>query len=238
MNDFPTPLPLYKLFCDMYDCKGTNAEPDMACILCEAPIHGRYFQGNIRKLKEYPEDCHNEVFCSDLCCIWHGNDKVVIVDVRNERSELQKMLKKSLVELARTAKVKITQRVDKKSVQVSKATIVRRLLASKFCTLVGSTNPGNTPPRVTKTIHDRFRLLNCLFSDELAELADSSDDVDRAALDSGAVADNSVYWKLVEERFQNGFPVSSVDGNLWADKLHHEHPFIRNFHEKILSRNS
>jgi hypothetical protein len=109
MSDFSTPLPLRKLFCDMDNCKGTDAEPDMACILCEAPVHGSCFHGNIRKLKEYPEDCHNEVFCSDLCCIWHGNDKVVIVDVRNERLELQKMLKKSLIELARTAKVKITQ---------------------------------------------------------------------------------------------------------------------------------
>ena len=47
---------------------------------------------------------------------------------------------------------------------------------------MGSTNPVPTSPRVTKTIHDRFHLLNCLFSDELAEIRDSSDDVDWAAL--------------------------------------------------------
>jgi hypothetical protein len=84
-----------------------------------------------------------------------------------------------------------------------------------------------------KTIHVRFQLLNCFFSDKLADVADRSEYVDRAALDSGAVADNSVYWKLVEDHFSNGVLVHSVDGNLWAEKLPFEHPFIANYHEKV-----
>jgi hypothetical protein len=60
---------------------------------------------------------------------------VVIADVKKEHSELQKLLKKNLIELSRVAKIKITQQADKKSVQVSKATIIPRLLASKFSTL-------------------------------------------------------------------------------------------------------
>ncbi len=102
---------------------------------------------------------------------------------------------------------------------------------SKFCTLVGSTNPASTSPRVIRTFHDRFHLLACLLSNELAELADRSDGVDWAAVDSGAVVDNSIYWKLFF--FQNGFPLSPVDGNLWADKSHFEHPFIKNYDDKV-----
>ncbi len=90
----------------MDNCKGVDAEPDKACILCKAVIHN-CCQGNIHKLMEYPEDCHNEVVCSDICCRWHGKDEIVVEDVRKERSELLKMLKQNLIELARAAKVKI-----------------------------------------------------------------------------------------------------------------------------------
>jgi hypothetical protein len=45
-----------------------------------------------------------------------------------------------------------------------------------------------------------LQILNCIFSDELGALADRSEDVDRAALDSGLVGDNIIFWKLVEER--------------------------------------
>jgi hypothetical protein len=44
---------------------------------------------------------------------------------------------------------------------------------------------------------------------------------------------SSVYWKLVEEHFKNSFVVKSVDENLWEDKLHFKHHFIRNYHETV-----
>jgi hypothetical protein len=90
------------------------------------------------------------------------------------------------------------------------------LVASKFNTLVGAPNPAAESLKVIKTVHCRFRLLNCIFSDELAALADRSEDVDRAALDSGLVGDNRIFWKLVEERFNNGYPVGSIDGPLYT----------------------
>jgi hypothetical protein len=58
------------------------------------------FYGTVQKLNEYPQGCHNKVFCSDVCCRWYGNEKVDVVVVRKERSELQGLLKKQLVELA------------------------------------------------------------------------------------------------------------------------------------------
>jgi hypothetical protein len=99
--------------------------------------------------------------------------------------------------------------------------------------MVGAPNPAAASPKVVKTVHCRFRLLNCIFSDELGALADRSEDVDRAALDSGLVGDNSIYWKLVEERFNAGFPVGSIDGPLWANKVHFHHPLIANYDPQV-----
>jgi hypothetical protein len=58
------------------------------------------FLGTVQKLNKYLQGCHNEVFCSDVCCRWYGNDKVDVAIVQNERSDLQGLLKKQLVELA------------------------------------------------------------------------------------------------------------------------------------------
>jgi hypothetical protein len=78
-----------------------------------------------------------------------------------------------------------------------------------------------------------LQILNCIFSDELGALADRSEDVDRAALDSGLVGDNIIFWKLVEERFNTGYPVGSVDGPLWADKVHFHHQLIANYNPHV-----
>jgi hypothetical protein len=62
------------------------------------------------------------------------------------------------------------------------------LLAAKFHSLLGEENPVTAnPPRSEKTIHCSFRLINFLFSDELGTAVNTSDDVNRLALDSGAV---------------------------------------------------
>ncbi len=222
-----------KICCDIDNCVGLVEAPAMVCLLCEADIHESCFTEQIRKLKEYPVGCHNEVFCSPICCLWHGKEKIVVAEVRKERKDLMNFLKKQLVEMAKISKVRVTQRVNKKSLQVSKAMMVRRLLFDKFNPQLGDVNPEADPPRSEKTIHCRFRLINCLFSDELGTAANTSDDVDRLALDSGAVGANSQFWKLVEERFNRGFPNNSVDGPLFADKVHFDHPSIANFHETI-----
>jgi hypothetical protein len=57
-----------------------------------------------------------------------------------------------------------------------------------------------------------FRLINCIFSDDLSSAACGADNVDQSALDSGAVGDSSLFWKLCEERFNNGFLDNSIDG--------------------------
>jgi len=75
-------------------------------------------------------------------------------DVRKERAELQSLLKKQLVEKARNAQVKVTHRVDKKSLQVSKAMMVRRLMAKKFSEIAGVADSIAVPkPKPQKTVH-------------------------------------------------------------------------------------
>jgi hypothetical protein len=189
-------------------------------------------------MKEYPEGCHDEIFCSDVCCACHGNGNVNVEAVRKEHVDLQKLLKKQLVELARLAQVQVTHRVNKKSLQVLKAMMVRRLMAKKFNALAGvePLNPVATP-KPQKTVHACFRLINCLFSNELYAQADFVDNVDRSALDSGAVGDNSIFWQLCTEQFNSGFPVNSVDGPMFADTLHFSHPTIDNHHEHVQPSN-
>ncbi len=84
-----------------------------------------------------------------------------------------------------------------------------------------------------KTIHDKFHLLNCLFSDEIGALAATAEDVCRADLDTGTVGGNSLYWKVVEKHFNEGFPEDSVDGPAFADKVHFMHPSIQQHHETV-----
>ncbi len=48
-----------------------------------------------------------------------------------------------------------------------------------------------------------------------------------------AVGGNSSYWKVVEKRFNEGFPDNSVDGPVFADKVHFMHPSIQEHHETV-----
>jgi hypothetical protein len=113
------------------------------------------FLGTVRKLHEYPQGCHNEIFCSDVCCRWHGNDLTL---VRKERRDLQNLLKQ-LIELARLAQVRVTHRVNKKSLQISKATMMGHLMAKKINGLIVATSEAAAvpTPKPQKTVHVRFR---------------------------------------------------------------------------------
>jgi hypothetical protein len=115
--------------------------------------------------------------------------------------------------------------------------MVQRLMAKKFKTLVGvhAAAPVSTP-KPQKTDNVCFRLLNCLFSEELVSSAGYADVVDRAGLDTQAMGDNSAFWKLCQEQFSKGFPVDSVDGAMFADKLHFNRPTIDAHHEPISPR--
>jgi hypothetical protein len=118
------------------------------------------------------------------------------------------LLKKDLVKLFSTAQVS----VNNASMQMSKPMMVRRLVATKFyATVEQETKP------TAKMIHNKFHFLNCLLSDEIGALAASAEAVFRAYLDNGAVGGNSNYWKMVAQRFNEGFPEGSVDGIVFED---------------------
>jgi hypothetical protein len=75
--------------------------------------------------------------------------------------------------------------------------------------------------------------LNCLFSDEVGAATASAEAVSRADLNNGAIGGNSYYWNLVANRFNDGFPEGSVDGKVFADKVHFLHPSIEGHHETV-----
>ncbi len=160
----------------------------LSCVLCEAVVHPTCFKAAIRKLPEYPDDCHDESYCSSICCSWHGKDDVDVEAIKEETSELIILLKKQLVWLASQAQVRMTRQVDNKSRQMSKPMMIQRLVAAKF----RAVEQASSKPAV-KTIHDKFRLLNCLFSDEVGQHAATAENVTRAELDIGAVGRNSAY---------------------------------------------
>jgi hypothetical protein len=140
------------------------------------------------------------------------------------------LLKKLLVQLAATAQVQVTHRINNKSRQMSKLMMIMCLLGTKFG-VVEQLSASSKP--AAKTIHDKFCLLNCLFSDEIGALAATEGDVSRADLDTGAVGGNSSYWKVLEKRFNEGFPDNSVDGPVSADTVHFMHPSIQEHHETV-----
>jgi len=106
--------------------------------------------------------------------------------------------------------------------------MVQCLMAKKINDSIGSSEDVVAVPtaKPQKTVHVRFCLINCIFSDELSCNANSADSVDRAALDARAVGLNSLFWTLCAERFHNGFLVDSIDGPLFANKVHFSHPAI------------
>ncbi len=59
-------------------------------------------------------------------------------------------------------------------------------MSKKFNALAGIDAVTPVPKaKPQKTVHARFSLINCLFSDELSSQANTADNVDRSALDSG-----------------------------------------------------
>jgi hypothetical protein len=123
----------------------------------------------ICKLSEYPGSCHDKVFCSGVCCQWHGKEGLDVQAIWDELTKLLALKKKNLVKEASAAQVRVTQRINGASWQISMPMMVRRLVMAKF----GAGVEEAAKP-AAKTIHDKFDLLNGLFSDEVGAAAASA----------------------------------------------------------------
>ncbi len=77
-----------KTECDIDNCPGLLEQASQSCVVCQAVVHPTCFMATIRKLAEYPSSCHDEVFCSGVCCNWHGREELDVEAVRKERCEL------------------------------------------------------------------------------------------------------------------------------------------------------
>jgi hypothetical protein len=62
--------------CDVDNCPGLCEEASLLCVICLAAVHPTCFMTTISKLSEYPGSSDDEVFCSDVCCLWHGKEGV------------------------------------------------------------------------------------------------------------------------------------------------------------------
>jgi hypothetical protein len=77
------------------------------------------------------------------------------------------------------------------------------------------------------SLHDKSCLINVIFSNELTELAlRSKESATRAELNAGLAGYNSPFWRIVEARFNEGFPSDGADGMAFADLIHHLHPLF------------
>jgi hypothetical protein len=83
--------------CDIDYCSGVAEEASFPCEVCEAAIHPMRFYAIIRKLPEYPTSCHDEIFCSPVCCTWHGKEGVDMEGIRKEHNALSSVKKKQLI---------------------------------------------------------------------------------------------------------------------------------------------
>jgi len=130
--------------CDVDNCPGVCEEASLLCVICLAAVHPTCFMTTISKLSEYPGSSDDEVFCSDVCCLWHGKEGVDVEGIRDERSKLLALKKKQLVKLASILHVRVTHRINGASRQISKLMMVRRLVAAKFG---ASVEQASTPSR-------------------------------------------------------------------------------------------
>jgi hypothetical protein len=119
--------------CDMDNCPGLCEEALLLCVICLAAVYPTYFMMTISKLSEYPGSCNDEVFCSDVCCLWYGKEGVDVEGIRDEPSKLIASKKKELVKLASILQVRVMHRINGASRQISKPMMVRRLMVvAKF----------------------------------------------------------------------------------------------------------
>jgi hypothetical protein len=156
--------------------------------------------------------------------------------VKAEHTLLMKKNKEQLKKEGRELNIKVNCRVNGASCDALKEIIVTRLLEKKMLALCPSLEVVQeviaTASRVT--IHEKFCLINIIFSDELGDMSmHSEESATHAELDAGVVGHKSPFWQLVESRFNNGFLPDGTDGQADADLIHHIHPLFNTGDEVI-----
>ena len=80
---------------------------------------------------------------------------------------------------------------------------------------------SETLPRPAKFgLNDKFHLIYVIFSDDLCDCALTSEQsANHAELDTGLAGHRSPFWQMVENRFNEGFPLDGVAGRTFGDLL-------------------
>ncbi len=131
---------------------------------------------------------------------------------------------------ARELNVKFNCRINGASHGASKEAIVACALEEKkrqYPSLAAEIPAVDcsTPDKIS--LNDKFRLINVVFSDELADESLRSEQCATCTeLDAGLVGSKSIFWVVVAKRFNEGFPSDGPDGKKFADLLHQLHPLF------------
>jgi len=98
--------------CDVDNSPGACEEASLLCVICLAAVPPTCFRMTISKLSEYPGSSNDEVFCSDVCCLWHGKEGVDVEGIRNKCSKLLALKKKQLINLASILQVQVAHGIN------------------------------------------------------------------------------------------------------------------------------
>jgi hypothetical protein len=145
--------------------------------------------------------------CSVACYHFCKADALT-PEVKAECALLMKKNKEQLKKEGRELNVKVNCRINSASHDAPKDVMVAWLLEKKMLALCPSLEVAQeviaTASRVT--IHDKFCLINIIFSDELGDMAmHSEESATHPELDAGVVGPKSPCWQFVESRFNDGF---------------------------------
>jgi len=156
--------------------------------------------------------------------------------------------KNDLRKMARSVGAKISYRPPGQgSKDLSKDGIVCRIMEKEFlkklesaegATAAAGSGPSNEttpPPPSIASIHDNFRLVNDMFSEDIIEIStECGSSATRNQLDTNMVGANSPFWRKVSSLFHcvDGCD-PCTDGIDFLDKVHFEHTFYSQHCESI-----
>lgn len=178
--------------------------------MCGITLHTFCLQDAQRSIESSNPDAVQ--VCSISCFRYSKVPQLTPLIVINERQQLMKNNKESLKKDARELNVKVKCRVNGSSRDAPKELIVSCLLEKRIFAFAMyptlAAEAGNDESHASRiSIHDKFRLINVIFSDELHRKAVTSEDAaSHAELDAGLVGHHSSFWQLVHVRFHEGFP--------------------------------
>lgn len=226
--------------CGFISCPGRCFRADQVCYVCGAAVHSLCFR-DVSAGQNYTP---GNFYCSVQCIRYDNDDSIDNNAVKAKRETLMASNKNDLRKLARSLGVKISYRLPGQgSKDLSKEGIIARVMEKTFITEMingvdsaAAAASGVTPPPTSiVTIHDNFRLVNVMFSEDVMNISTQCGNAaTRNELDTNLVGSNSPFWNKVSSLFHSIDGCDpNTDGVDFLDKVHFEHTYYGQHHEAI-----